>query len=133
MTKADGHGVDFTPTSGKEWATRFDNFEPQGVEHTEFGQECLLTLGAHVSRHLRSTNVRRVDENFWHGEPTFLWVLISNHVARYPQGTAVDVRYNPDDPAQAVLESTAEGLWLFWAVGLIFVAVSTVFILIQWP
>ncbi|NKB71589.1 MAG: DUF3592 domain-containing protein [Candidatus Latescibacteria bacterium] len=51
-------------------------------------------------------------------------------VARYPKGTAVDVRYDPDDPTLAVLEPTSGGLWLYWAIGLSFALVSTLFILI---
>ena len=49
-------------------------------------------------------------------------------VARYPVGTAVEVRYDPDDPSQSLIESTQDGLWLFWLAGLSFTAVSSLFI-----
>jgi hypothetical protein len=52
-------------------------------------------------------------------------------VRRYPKGTVVDVRYDPADPSQALLEPAAAGVWLFWAVGLVFVFVASIFILIS--
>ena len=34
--------------------------------------------------------------------------------AKYPVGVAVEVHYNPDNPADSVLEPRATVLWLFW-------------------
>ena len=41
-------------------------------------------------------------------------------VARYPVGAQVMVFYNPQNPAEAVLERKAPALWLFWLLLVIF-------------
>jgi len=41
-------------------------------------------------------------------------------VARYPAGAQVMVFYNPQNPADSVLERKAPALWLFWLLLVIF-------------
>ena len=41
-------------------------------------------------------------------------------VARYPAGAQVMVFYNPQNPAEAVLERKAPALWLFWLLLVVF-------------
>ncbi len=51
--------------------------------------------------------------------------------ARYPEGKAVNVFYNPDNPEDAVLENTGGfGVWLLCFVGLFLLAISALFIYI---
>jgi len=47
-------------------------------------------------------------------------------LARYPVGAAVEVRYNPEKPTEAVLETSARGATLFTVLGIIFMVVGIV-------
>lgn len=40
--------------------------------------------------------------------------LVGGQARRYVQGSKVDVRYDPANPASAVLECRVRGLWLLW-------------------
>lgn len=52
-------------------------------------------------------------------------------IERYPEGAAVDVYYNPDNPEDAVLEKRGGfGVLLLFVVGLFLIAVSSLFIYI---
>ena len=52
-------------------------------------------------------------------------------VSKYPEGKQVQVFYDPDDPQMAVLEqSTGPFVWVFFAGGLVFLVISSLFILI---
>lgn len=45
-------------------------------------------------------------------------------VDRYPRGSTVEVYYNPDDPAMAVLEREAAGSGVLRTLGAVFIAVA---------
>jgi hypothetical protein len=51
-------------------------------------------------------------------------------LAQYPVGSRVDVRYDPDDPGRAVLETGGSGWWGFLAAGL-FAAIGGGYLLID--
>ncbi|WP_348625761.1 DUF3592 domain-containing protein [Mesorhizobium sp. LNHC209A00] len=40
--------------------------------------------------------------------------LVGGQARRYVEGSKVDVRYDPANPASAVLECRVRGLWLLW-------------------
>jgi hypothetical protein len=42
--------------------------------------------------------------------------LVRPSAARYPTGSAVDVRYNPDNPAESILDPRVGPLWLLWLI-----------------
>ncbi|WP_246675144.1 DUF3592 domain-containing protein [Mesorhizobium sp. B2-3-4] len=46
--------------------------------------------------------------------------LVSGQIGRYAEGSKVDVHYDPANPASAVLEPRARGLWLLWVCALAF-------------
>jgi hypothetical protein len=50
--------------------------------------------------------------------------LASRTAAKYPVGTAVDVHYNPDNPADSVLEPRVAILWLFWLMPAVMLALA---------
>jgi hypothetical protein len=45
-------------------------------------------------------------------------------VARYPVGSTVQVRYNPEKPQEAVLEARASGATIFMVVGIILLVIG---------
>ncbi|UVK37182.1 DUF3592 domain-containing protein [Mesorhizobium sp. AR10] len=47
--------------------------------------------------------------------------LVSGQAQRYVEGSKVDVHYDPTNPASAVLECRARGLWLLWVCSLGFI------------
>ena len=54
---------------------------------------------------------------------TLLTILLLLQIgARVPQGSAVDVYYDPDNPSAAVIDRKLHGIWLVWllAAGLLF-------------
>jgi hypothetical protein len=58
--------------------------------------------------------------------------LAERTAARYPIGADVQVFYDPDDPAVGVLERRAAfGTGLFFVVGIVFLLISTVFIMLR--
>lgn len=50
--------------------------------------------------------------------------LVRNAAQRYQAGEPVQVFYNPDDPAEAVLEPRAVGVGLLWGVASLLLAVA---------
>jgi hypothetical protein len=44
--------------------------------------------------------------------------LVGGQAGRYVEGAKVDVRYDPGNPASAVLECRVRGLWLLWVCSL---------------
>src|SRR5262249_15582749 len=42
--------------------------------------------------------------------------LVRSVAARYPAGSAVVIRYNPDNPAESILDPRAGPLWLLWLI-----------------
>lgn len=51
-------------------------------------------------------------------------------VEQYPQGKTLEVRYNPDKPAEAVLETAVAGGKVFQVVGFLFLAIGLVCVLV---
>lgn len=54
--------------------------------------------------------------------------IAEREVAKYPAGSMVQVYYNPNNPAEAVLETRAQGsrvLWFVVVIILVIVAVTT--------
>lgn len=51
-------------------------------------------------------------------------------MVQYPQGKVVEVRYNPDKPAESVLETVVAGGKAFQIVGLIFLLIGVVCVLV---
>ena len=42
--------------------------------------------------------------------------LVRKRAAAYPAGMAVEVHYNPDNPAEAILNPRTGPLWLLWLI-----------------
>ncbi|MGX5841226.1 DUF3592 domain-containing protein [Mesorhizobium sp. ArgA1] len=47
--------------------------------------------------------------------------LVSGQAERYAQGSKVDVHYDPANPASAVLECRARGVWVLWVCSAAFI------------
>jgi hypothetical protein len=42
--------------------------------------------------------------------------LVRSGAARYPAGSAVEIHYNPDNPAESILNPRVGALWLLWLI-----------------
>jgi hypothetical protein len=50
--------------------------------------------------------------------------LARRTAARYPEGLPVDVRYNPDNPAESTIDTRIPGIWILWLVPPLFLALA---------
>lgn len=50
--------------------------------------------------------------------------LVSGQAERYAEGSKVDVHYDPANPASAVLECRARGVWVLWVCALGFIGAA---------
>jgi len=65
------------------------------------------------------------------GYASYNYNVALSKIAPYPQGAAVQVRYDPDDPAKAVLETKAAGGTVMIVVAVIFLVLGLAMIVLQ--
>lgn len=58
------------------------------------------------------------------GNASYDYNTANRKIAPYPQGTQVNVHYDPANPSNAVLETKASGNWILILIGIVFLVIG---------